>query len=86
MSRFVSPPCPTCGKRVYRKCLAGTSGCYDCGKNYHKGRHCPTIADRGRESKKALSEGTILIPPNYGRFYALHANKEENLDEGSGEL
>ena len=33
-------------------------------------------------SKKDLSDGTVLIPLNYGRFYALQANKEAKPDEG----
>lgn len=42
-------------KRQRRMFLAGTSGCYGCGKNDHKVRDCPSIAVRGTEAKKALS-------------------------------
>ena len=42
--------CVTCGKRHYGKCLAGTSGCFGCGKDDHKVRDGPITADRGRES------------------------------------
>ena len=34
----------TCGKKHYGKCLAKTSHYFDCGKDDHKVRDCPTIA------------------------------------------
>ncbi|WMV33180.1 hypothetical protein MTR67_026565, partial [Solanum verrucosum] len=44
------PTCTTCGKRHYGKCLAGTNGCYGCGKNDHQVKDCPTLMDKGRVS------------------------------------
>lgn len=35
-----------CGKKHFGKCLAGTSGCYDCGKNDHTVRDCPAHVAR----------------------------------------
>ena len=49
-------------------------------------RDCPTDTSKEREAKKDLSEGTIPIPPNYGRFYCLQARKDENPDEGAGKF
>ena len=49
-SQSEKPTCVTCGKRHYGKCLAGTSGCFGCGKDDHKVRDGPITADRGRES------------------------------------
>ncbi|KAK4713360.1 hypothetical protein R3W88_019267 [Solanum pinnatisectum] len=85
-SQFSKPTCTTCGKRHYGKCLAGTNGCYGCGKNDHKVKYCPTLTSRGREAKQASKDGTVPIPPNYGRFYALQANKDKdaNPDESTG--
>ncbi|TMX00969.1 hypothetical protein EJD97_025522 [Solanum chilense] len=51
-SQNEKPICFTCGKRHYGKCLAGTNGCFGCGKDDHKVRDCTTIAARGRESNK----------------------------------
>ena len=87
-SQFSRPTCTTCGKRHYEKCLAGTNGCYGCGKNDHKVKDCPTFTARGRETKQASKDGTVPIPPNYGRFYALQASKdkEANPNEGAGKF
>ena len=35
------PTCVICGKSHYGKCLAGTIGCYGCGKDNHKVKDCP---------------------------------------------
>ncbi|TMW95415.1 hypothetical protein EJD97_008897 [Solanum chilense] len=35
-SQNEKPTCVTCGKRHYRKCVAGTSGFFGCGKDHHK--------------------------------------------------
>ena len=87
-SQFSKPTCITCGKRHYGKCLAGTNGCYGCGKNDHKVKDCPTLTARGREAKQTSKDGTVPIPPNYGRFYALQASKdkEANPNEGAGKF
>ena len=38
-SQNEKPTCANCGKRYFGKCLAGTSGFYGCGKDYHKVRY-----------------------------------------------
>ncbi|XP_049406256.1 uncharacterized protein LOC125869899 [Solanum stenotomum] len=83
-SQFSKPTCITCGKRHYGKCLAGTNGCYGCGKNDHKVKDCPTLTARGREAKQASKDGTVPIPPNYGRFYALQASKDKEANPNKG--
>ncbi|KAK4721400.1 hypothetical protein R3W88_011633 [Solanum pinnatisectum] len=77
-SQFSKPTCTTCGKRHYGKCLAGTNGCYGCGK----------MTTRRREAKQASLSGSDLDAPKRNRFYALQANKdkEANSDEGTGKL
>ena len=65
------PTSVTCGKRHYRKSLAGTSDCYGCGKDDHKVRDCPTIAPRGREGKQVSPNVPQNDGPNKRRFYAL---------------
>ncbi|XP_049391548.1 uncharacterized protein LOC125855954 [Solanum stenotomum] len=50
-SQFSKPLCTTFGKRHHGKCLAGTNGCYGCGKCDHQVRNCPTLTARGREAK-----------------------------------
>ena len=47
-------------------------------------RYCPTVASRGREAKKDLSEGMVPIPPNHGSLYHLQA--KAIMDEGTGKL
>lgn len=37
-SEVAKSTCHNCGKKHFGKCLAGTSGCYGFGKNYHKVR------------------------------------------------
>ena len=51
-------------------------------------KYCPTFTARGREAKQASKDGTVPIPPNYGRFYALQASKdkEANPNEGAGKF
>ncbi|XP_049386667.1 uncharacterized protein LOC125850871, partial [Solanum stenotomum] len=83
-SQFSKPTCTTCGKRHYGKCLAGTNGCYGCGKNDHKVKDCPTFTARGREAKQASKDGMVPIPPNYGRFYALQASKDKEANPNEG--
>ena len=48
----------------------------------------PTLTAKGREAKQASLNGTVLIPPNYGHFYALQASKdkEANPNKGSGKF
>lgn len=50
--------CVSYGKRQYGKYLAGTSGFFGCGKDYHKVRYCPIIADRERESSQVSLSAT----------------------------
>ena len=79
------PTCVTFGKRHYGKCLAGTSGCFGCGKNYHKVRDCSTIEARGREGKQ-VGPNVPKHDALYKRcFYALRtkrAKPDEDEDDG----
>jgi len=86
-----------CGKQYLGKCLAGTDGCFGCGKKGHKMRDCPTLSAKGREAKQASNYGMVPIPPNYGMvpippnyglFYALQAKEGKGAlsDEGTGIL
>uniref|UniRef100_M1DAA3 Gag-pol polyprotein n=1 Tax=Solanum tuberosum TaxID=4113 RepID=M1DAA3_SOLTU len=72
--QFSKPTCTTYGKRHYGNCLAGTIGCYDCGKNDHQVDDCldPNAPKKNhfyvlqaKKEKGALpDEGTgILIVP-----------------------
>uniref|UniRef100_M1D9S3 Gag-pol polyprotein n=1 Tax=Solanum tuberosum TaxID=4113 RepID=M1D9S3_SOLTU len=85
---FAKPTFHNCGKKHHRKCLAGTSGCYGCGKNDHQVKDFPTLTARGREAKQASLNGPDLDAPKRNRFYMLQANKDKgaNPDEGTGKL
>ncbi|XP_049368646.1 uncharacterized protein LOC125833527 [Solanum verrucosum] len=83
-SQFVKPTCPICGKKHFGKCLAGTNGCYGCGKNDHKVRDCPNIVAKGRNARQAPYSGPSVDGQARNRFYALQANKEANPDKGTG--
>ena len=77
----------TCGKRHYGKCLAVTSGCFGFGKDDHKVTYCPTIAARGRESKKvAPNAPKDDVPRTKAHFYALWArgSKPDVDDDDDG--
>ena len=52
-SQFDKPSCSNCGTKNFGKCLASTNGCFECEKNDHKVRDCPTLAARGMEVKQA---------------------------------
>ncbi|TMW91575.1 hypothetical protein EJD97_014155 [Solanum chilense] len=81
-SQLDKPSCSNCGKKYFEKCLAGTSGCFGCGKNDHKVRYCPTIATRGRDVRQAPYNGLTVGEQNKNRFYILQDIKEANPDEG----
>ncbi|KAK4737245.1 hypothetical protein R3W88_000942 [Solanum pinnatisectum] len=74
-----------CGKKHFGKCLAGTSGCYGCGKNDHQVKDCPTLTARGRVAKQTSLKGSDLDVPKWNHIYALQANKDKgaNPDEGT---
>ncbi|XP_015086973.1 uncharacterized protein LOC107030086 [Solanum pennellii] len=75
------PTCVTCAKKHYGKCLIGSGNCFARGKDLHKMRDCPTIAARGKKSKKdppSIPEGGAS--KGKARFYA-HRAKGENLDD-----
>ncbi|XP_049391580.1 uncharacterized protein LOC125856017 [Solanum stenotomum] len=73
-----------CGKRHHEKCLAGTSGCYGCGKHDHQVRNCPTLTTRGREAKQASYVGPDPNSPKKNHFYALEAYKDKKANPEKG--
>ncbi|XP_049347871.1 uncharacterized protein LOC125812420 [Solanum verrucosum] len=83
---FAKPTCHNCGKKHCGKFLAGTSGCYGCGKNDHQVKDCPTLTTKGREAKQVSLNGPNLDAPKRNRFYVLQANKDKgaNPNEGTG--
>ncbi|XP_049374797.1 uncharacterized protein LOC125839853 [Solanum verrucosum] len=60
-----------CGRKHDGNCLAGTDGCYGCGKNGHKMRDFPVLAAKEREGKQATPSGSRSNAPKQNRFYAL---------------
>ncbi|WMV49991.1 hypothetical protein MTR67_043376, partial [Solanum verrucosum] len=53
-SHVIRPTCARCGNKHNGKCLAGTKGCYGCGRNDHLVSDCPVLKARGRKDKKDL--------------------------------
>ncbi|WMV59208.1 hypothetical protein MTR67_052593 [Solanum verrucosum] len=45
-NRSSTPACTRCGKKHGSKCLAGTDGCFKCGKSGHKMRDCLLLATK----------------------------------------
>ena len=81
-SQNEKPTYASCGKRHYGKCLAGTSGCYGCGKDDHNVKDCSTIEYRGREGKQVATNVPKDDDPNKRRFYALRTKGlKPNEDE-----
>ncbi|XP_049405109.1 uncharacterized protein LOC125868525 [Solanum stenotomum] len=78
-SSFERSTCAKYGKQHVGKCLAGTDGCFGCGKKGHKMKDCSTLMAKGREAKQASSSAPVLIPPNYGRLYALRSREEKGV-------
>ncbi|XP_049414724.1 uncharacterized protein LOC125877484 [Solanum stenotomum] len=83
-SQFSKPLCTTCGKMHHRKCLAGTSGCYGCGKHDHQVRNCPTLIARGKEAKQASYVGLDPNSLKKNHFYVLEANKDKRANPDKG--
>ncbi|XP_049399808.1 uncharacterized protein LOC125863876 [Solanum stenotomum] len=85
---FPKPTFSNCGKKHHRKCLAGTDGCYGCGKNDHQEKNSPTLTENGREVNQASLNGMVPISPNYGRIYALRSREDKGAipDEGTNIL
>ncbi|XP_004231717.1 uncharacterized protein [Solanum lycopersicum] len=71
------PTCSNCVKKHFGKCLAGTIGCFGCGKNDHKVRDCPTFSSRGRDVKKASYNGPAVGERKQIHFYALEAIRKK---------
>ncbi|TMX00548.1 hypothetical protein EJD97_000584 [Solanum chilense] len=70
-SHVAKPTCTTCGKRHYRKCLAGTSGRNGYGKYDHMVKYFPTLGARLKEAKKASHSGPNLDDQSNTHFNAL---------------
>ena len=71
------------------KCLAGTSGCFGCGKGDHKVRDCPIIASRGRKSKQIAPTIPKDDVPTERHLYALRTRgtkPDENGDDDEGKF
>ena len=87
-SQNEKPTYASCGKRHYGKCLAGTSGCYGCGKDDHKVTDFPIIVDRGREGKQVSPNVPKDNGQNKRRSYALRTNgsKPDEQDNYSKSL
>ncbi|XP_015060305.1 uncharacterized protein LOC107006210 [Solanum pennellii] len=60
-------------KKHFGKCLVGIRGCFDCGKDGHKVKDCPTITARGREAKKVPPSAPEEDAPKRNWFYVLQA-------------
>ncbi|KAH0661387.1 hypothetical protein KY284_026318 [Solanum tuberosum] len=69
--------CTKCVRKHDGKCLAGTDGCYGCGKSGHKIRDFPVITDKGREGKLATPSGSGSHAPKQNHFYALQTRGEQ---------
>ncbi|KAK4729740.1 hypothetical protein R3W88_022728 [Solanum pinnatisectum] len=85
-SQFSKPTCHNCGKKHFGKCLAGTSGCYGCGKSDHQVRNCPTLTAKGKEAKQASLSGPDSNATKNSRCYALRARDDKGAlpNEGTG--
>ncbi|WMV13633.1 hypothetical protein MTR67_007018 [Solanum verrucosum] len=82
---FSIPTCTTCGKKHFGKCLAGTNGCYGCGKNDPQLRNCPTLAAKEREAKQASPNVPDPYATKNSCFYVLQTryDKEDLPDEST---
>uniref|UniRef100_M1DBF1 Retrotransposon gag protein n=1 Tax=Solanum tuberosum TaxID=4113 RepID=M1DBF1_SOLTU len=80
--------CAKCGKEHAGKCLAGTDGCFGCGKNGHKMRDFLMLMAKGRESKKASLSGPDPNNSKHSHFYELQSrnDQEGSPDEDTGML
>ncbi|XP_049375598.1 uncharacterized protein LOC125840667 [Solanum verrucosum] len=74
---FPKPICTNCGKKHYGKCLAGTNGCYGCGKSDHQVKDFPTLTAKGREAKQVSPSVPDPYAPKHGRFYALRSREDK---------
>ncbi|WMV54444.1 hypothetical protein MTR67_047829 [Solanum verrucosum] len=65
------PTCTRCGKKHNEKCMAGTNGCFGCGKSGHKVKDCLLQASTGKDGRQAQPSGFSLGAPKQNRLYAL---------------
>lgn len=79
----VKSTCARCGKKHFGKCVAGTEGCFTCGKDGHKVRYCPTIASRVREAKQVPPSAAEGDAPKSNHFYVLQAKGANSGDDAS---
>ncbi|XP_049406212.1 uncharacterized protein LOC125869830 [Solanum stenotomum] len=68
---------PKCGRKHKGKCLAGTNGCFGCGKSGNKMRDCLMLVAKERESKQAPSSGVGSSATKQNLLYALQTSGEE---------
>ncbi|XP_049375518.1 uncharacterized protein LOC125840590 [Solanum verrucosum] len=81
-SYVARPNCAKYGRKHDGKCLAGTDGCFSCGKIGNKMRDCPMLKVNGREDKQAPPSGSNSNALKQNRFYALQSqgDQERSLD------
>lgn len=56
-----TPACQRRDKIHLGKCLAGTDGCFSCGKSGHKMKYFPTLATKGMNGRKSQPSGLVLM-------------------------
>uniref|UniRef100_M1DSG3 Gag-pol polyprotein n=1 Tax=Solanum tuberosum TaxID=4113 RepID=M1DSG3_SOLTU len=59
-----------CGKKHEGKCLAGTNGCFGCGKSGNKMRDITMLTAKRRKGKQAHPSGSGSNAPKQNRLYA----------------
>ncbi|WMV08927.1 hypothetical protein MTR67_002312 [Solanum verrucosum] len=52
------PNCIRCGRKHDGKCLAGTDGCFNCGKSGHNMSAFLFLATKGRDGRQAQLSGS----------------------------
>ncbi|XP_049363665.1 uncharacterized protein LOC125828397 [Solanum verrucosum] len=76
-SSLARSTCTKCGKNHDCKCLAGTNGCFSCGKSGHKMRDCPMLTAKEREGTQAPPSGLNSNASKKNRCYALQTRGDQ---------